>query len=307
MSIKRKMLRELPFTEVELTQLIETAPLRYKEYFIPKRTPGEFRAIAQPSPEIKLLQRWLMTNVLTDFAVHECATAYRTGVGLLDNVEPHRSNRYLLKLDFNRFFPSIGADDFVKFLADHASFDSPDTHTLSKLLFKYNRRAHALELSIGAPSSPLISNVMLFEFDRAISEFCAHAGVTYTRYADDISLSTNTPDVLRHCKSHVEMVLRDLRYPTLTLNEQKTVEASTKNGRQITGLVITGDNRVSVGRERKRVLRAQIRRFALGEMNADDLQQLQGYIAFLRSVEPDHIERLKGSFGEDVIASLCAS
>jgi RNA-directed DNA polymerase len=305
MSIKRKMLRALPFTDGELTQLIETAPLRYKEYFIPKRKPGEFRAIAQPSPEVKLLQRWLMANVLADFRVHECATAYRAGVGLLDNVRPHRPNRYLLKLDFNRFFPSIGSGDFAMYLARHGSFDSQDEHTLCRLLFKYNRRARSLELSIGAPSSPLISNIMLYEFDKAVSEFCEPGGIVYTRYADDMSFSTNTPDVLRSCKRYVEMVLRDLRYPALTLNEEKTIETSKKNGRHITGLVITGDNRVSIGRERKRVLRAQIRRFVLGELNADELGQLQGYLSFLKSVEPEHLERLKGSFGDDVIASLC--
>ena len=131
-------------------------------------------------------------------------------------------------------------------------------YVLRKILFKFNRESHGLELSIGAPSSPLISNVMLYEFDRLVHDFCIGADISYTRYADDISFSTNTPEILRDCKSHVEKVLRDLRYPTLTLNQQKTIETSKKRGRRITGLTITGDGQVSVGRERKRELRVQI-------------------------------------------------
>jgi RNA-directed DNA polymerase len=228
-------------------------------------------------------------------------------VGLLENVRPHQSNRFLLKLDFNNFFPSIKSSDFERYLHDRIDIDPKDVEILSRILFKFNRTNRMLELSIGAPSSPLISNIMLFEFDSVISEFCSERKITYTRYADDISFSTNTPGILRDCKNFVETLLRDLSYPTLTLNSQKTVETSTKRGRRITGLTITGDGRVSVGRERKRELRAQIHRFTQGTLNSDELEQLRGYMSFLISVEPEHVERLKKSFGESVISAIVHS
>lgn len=307
MALRDSMLTDLPFTVIELDQLIKTAPLRYKEYLIPKKTPGEFRTIAQPTPEVKLLQRWLMSVVLKDFEIHGAATAYRKGRGLAENARPHLKSRFMLKLDFQNFFPSIVSSDLVNYLKVLGWKNPDDLKLLENLLFKFNRRKKRLELSIGAPSSPMVSNFLLFSFDATVDEYCREREIVYTRYADDLTFSTNRPNTLRACQAFVVDTLANTESPLLRLNNTKVVETSKKYGRRVTGLTLTSDNRISIGRNKKRELRVLIYRHTKKLLTPDELETLRGYLAFLKSVEPEHLERLCQSFGEATMSSLLPS
>lgn len=304
MALRDSILADLPFTSNELARLVETAPLRYKEYSIPKKAPGEFRPIAQPSPEVKLLQRWLMNEVLKDFKVHDAATAYRKGHGLADNVRPHLRNRFMLKLDFQNFFPSIISTDLTRYLLACGWRNADDLRLLGNVLFKFNRKKKRFELAIGAPSSPMVSNFLLFSLDTAIDEYCKVREIAYTRYADDVTFSTNHPDILRDCKAFIVDTLANTDSPLLRLNDAKVVETSKKHGRRVTGLTITSDGHISVGRDKKRELRVLIHRHAQKLLSAEEVEALRGYLAFLKSVEPEHLDRLRRSFGEDVLRPL---
>ncbi|HUH88249.1 MAG TPA: retron St85 family RNA-directed DNA polymerase [Pusillimonas sp.] len=300
MSLTSKILMELPFTERELNLLIISAPRRYKEYWIPKRN-GQQRLIAQPTPEIKLLQRWLIKNYLSGFPVHAAATAYRQGIGLKENVLPHLRNRYMLKLDFEGFFPSLKSSDLINFLKDEP-IDQVEINMLAQLLFK--KADFGLELAVGAPSSPPLSNILMYEFDDRVNEYCTETGISYTRYADDLTFSTSKPHVLRGCLQFVTRVLADTASPKLRLNAAKTVETSKKRGRRVTGLGISTESKISIGRNKKRDLRVLVHRFTKGELSAEEIQKLRGYFAFLISVEPEHLDRLAKSFGVDVMLAL---
>src|SRR6266568_8997046 len=89
-----------------LLKLAATASYRYKEYTIPKRTVGR-RTIHHPARELKLVQRWLLRNVLNKLPVHAAATAYREGSNIRLNAETHVTNSYILRVDFQDFFPSL--------------------------------------------------------------------------------------------------------------------------------------------------------------------------------------------------------
>src|SRR6266446_5286765 len=89
-----------------LLKLATTASHRYKTYTIPKRTGGT-RTIHHPARELKLLQRWLLQNVLTALPVHTAATAYSKESSIRRNAEMHVANNYILRVDFHNFFPSL--------------------------------------------------------------------------------------------------------------------------------------------------------------------------------------------------------
>src|ERR1051326_910596 len=132
-----KLGRAVLLTQDELASLIRSAPHRYKVYQIPKRVPGEFRTIAQPAREVKALQYWVMTQILRKFEVHPSATAYQREVSILDNARPHRRGRFLLKLDFKDFFPSIKSRDFRYFLKRRGvRLDPNDVYALCQILFR---------------------------------------------------------------------------------------------------------------------------------------------------------------------------
>lgn len=285
--------------------LIGTAPFRYKEYKIPKRDSKKFRQISQPTPEVKLLQRWTVDNVLNRFPIHSAATAYRSDMGLLENVRPHQANRFLLKMDFQDFFPSITAESLKIFLKE-SQYSEREVRILCNVLFKLDKRSQTLRLAIGAPSSPSLSNILLYGLDEAIYKLCGELNVVYTRYADDLSFSTNECGVLGKLEKSLSGIINDFALVPLVINSEKTRHASKKNGRQVTGLHISSEGKISIGRDRKHLLRAQLFRFGKGELTADEIDSLRGYIAFLKYAEPDHIERIRKSFGDDLIAKLGA-
>lgn len=303
MPLKDRLLAALPFSRKELELIIATAPFRYKQYKVPKRTPGSFRLLSQPTPEVKLIQRWVVGNEFRELPIHAAATAYRSGVGLVKNVEPHITNRFLLKVDFKDFFPSIKASDFVAF-ADQLGISSYDIPTLINILFKHDRSKRTMNLAIGAPSSPAISNLLLYPLDCALDEHCLTQGIKYTRYADDLSFSTNRPNQLKELEAILPNIIDQSCPLRLEINKEKTVHTSKKNGRYITGLTITSQNEISIGRTRKRLLRAQIDYFREKKLTEDEIKALKGYLSFLSSVEPSHIERLQAHYGLEIMADL---
>ena len=291
----------------DLVYLVRSAPYRYKVYQIDKREPGQKRTIAQPARELKPLQRWVVENVLTEFPVHDSAMAYRENRNILDNARRHAKQKYLCKLDFKTFFPSIRAKDFERFLRSARpaqQWTDEEIGYLSRILFWCKKRGKDLELSIGAPSSPMVSNILLYRFDLAAESLSAKWGVTYTRYADDLSFSSNRPDVLQRIVKQIPTICTSLDSPKLFLNRQKTVFASKKGSRRVTGLVLTNDGLVSIGRDKKRTIRATIHRYKFGSLPENEIATLAGLLAFINSVEPDFLDRLAEQYGSTTIRDL---
>lgn len=289
----------------ELMDLIRSAPHRYKVYQIEKKEPGQFRTIAQPAREVKALQYWILKHVLNQFDVHPAATAYREGTSILDNARPHVRGRYLLKLDFRDFFPSIKAHDLRLFLkAQKVRISPAEITALCRVLFWIPKGTADLCLSIGAPTSPALSNILMMEFDRRVAEVCAAQGVAYTRYADDLSFSAARSTQLQLVEARVLELCSSLQSPSLTINQRKTVRVSRREARRVTGLVLTNDRKVSLGREQKRRLRACVHHFVTGRLPNEEIARLKGMLAYVNAVENSFIRRLRKSYGDDVIARI---
>ncbi len=294
----------LPFAEADLAAVLATAPRRYKVFQIPKRTAGSFRVIAQPAPEIKLVQRLIVRDFISNWPVHSVATAYRAHTSIRDHAQSHVRSRYLLKLDFADFFLSITREDVSRHAMEIGGMSEEDARLLSWLVSWRNKATGRLSLSIGAPSSPAVSNSIMFLFDEAISNACARFGVTYTRYADDLAFSTNKPNVLHEIERVVVSQLESLLYPRLRLNKRKTINVSTRDRRSLVGLVLTPENRVSLGRVKKREIRVMTHHFLVGRLSLDKIGTLRGLLSFAWSVEPTFVLALANRYGDEVFERL---
>jgi RNA-directed DNA polymerase len=170
--------------------------------------------------------------------------SYREGVGIIKNAEMHVDQKYLLKMDFENFFPSLKGDDIRNLIVDNIA--NPPFNSLSDsyidLIIKIACKKN--QLTIGAPSSPVISNAVLYKFDEFISRECIQCGVVYSRYADDISFSTNLPNVLSTILTLVKARLIEQQSPKLSVNYDKTIFASKKRRRTVTGLILTPEKKV---------------------------------------------------------------
>jgi retron-type reverse transcriptase len=296
---------ELLISERKLKGFINTAPYRYKVYSIPKRNSDAHRVIAQPSKELKQLQRLLISHLEKHLKVHSCAMAYEKGKNIKLNASPHKDNDYLLKLDFENFFPSIKPIDLLHFLErSDISLSEVDRFVVERLFFWRSQRGQPLSLSIGAPSSPFISNSVMFDFDSMVVDKLNNIEVSYTRYADDLTFSTSKKNALFDIPRTIEDILANQRYPSLKINKTKTVFSSKKHNRHITGITISNSGKLSLGRERKRRFSSMIHKFKCGSLDKDEVNKLNGYISFALDIEPEFIDRMKKKYGTNVVDKI---
>ncbi len=252
----------------ELIELISiTASHRYKTYRIKKRKTG-YRTIDHPARELKLLQSWVAKNLFSHLPIHDAVFSYRKGRNIRDNAELHRKNNYLLRVDFTDFSPSIRTIDIATLLLNKndrlpQKLSRNDVSLVTSIVCKNGR------LTIGAPSSPIISNTILYEFDNRIAETCANYSVTYSRYADDLFFSTNKPNVLDKILKNVIEEVSLIQNPKLSINNQKTVFTSRKRQRNVAGVVLTSDNKLSIGRKQKRLIKSLVYTFKNGKLSQD--------------------------------------
>lgn len=288
----------------DLDRIIETAPRRYKVYRIPKRSGAGEREIAQPARELKMLQRIIVGHLLAALPVHSAAKAYRPGTSIADNARAHSGKLPILKMDFADFFPSIRAADWELFCLAHSLLSAEDLYISSRLLFRQAKGEHLLKLSIGAPSSPAVSNILMFEFDTAIYAEAGRRGISYTRYADDLTFSGQRAGMLRDMTAVVAQVSKRVPWPHLTVNKDKTTFVTTKYRRVVTGLTLTNDGKISIGRDRKREISSKIHHASLGRLSAEEERELSGLLAFANSVEPEFVGRLVAKYGNEAVARL---
>lgn len=294
--------RTAKVSESKLMSLSESASRRYKVYTIPKRTGGE-RMIEHPSRELKAIQRWIVRALISRFPLHESATAYRKGTGIRANAERHRKTKFTNRYDFASFFPSFSQARVVQYIGEQATavgieITDRDLEFIGNIVCRNGR------LTIGSPSSPAITNAMMFEFDRRMHEECRAKELVYTRYADDLFVSSFEPGRLDGIEKVILKSKRGVPHLRLKLNQQKTAHLSKKYRRVITGVVVTPQHTLSIGRERKREIKALIHHWMKGDLDPGRLFYLRGLFAFAIDIEPAFESRLIAKYGQDRIDLL---
>ena len=280
-------------SSADIERIIRSAPRRYKAFEIEKRG-GGFRMVAQPSRELKLLQRFIVDRLLVELPVHEAAHGYVRGRGIKTNAAAHLHARYLLKMDLENFFPSIHPIDLARRLSRQPDvvLSQDEKRQIYSLLF-WKPRGLQMQLCIGAPSSPFISNSLMYDLDVAITALANDRGVTYTRYADDMTFSCVDKGVLPDLQPLVERLIESSRAPRLRVNRGKTVHISRAQRIVVTGITISTGDELSLGRERKRLIRSMVHRFQYGDLDLEECWKLKGLIAFAHDIEPEFASKMR--------------
>lgn len=302
-----KLYQYLEAQNPNFTKLLRADPSKhYKVYKIPKKRLG-FRTIAQPTPAVKVIQKQIVEYLKPKISIHKSALAYVSGKGVRDNALQHVKSDYLLKVDFENFFNSITPKMLIKALK-YQGIDLPhsDIVVLSQFLFwNITKKTNGkLVLSVGAPSSPFVSNLVMFAFDRRMSKLCKRTGITYTRYADDLTFSTTHKDILFQHLNEVRKVLKKEFGARLVLNESKTVFSSKAHNRHVTGVTLTNNNKISLGRDRKRYISSLIHKFKLGLLDQEDTYHLQGLISYAKHIEERFLRNMSLKYGANVLEAI---
>lgn len=282
-----------------------TAPHRYKVYDIPKRSGNGTRTIAHPAKQLKFVQRLVLSELEKLSEPHESAFAYIKKISIKDNAQEHVKNPFLLKMDFKDFFPSITPElMFQEYQRLGIVFNENESDFLSNILFFKLRRNSKLKLSIGAPSSPFISNLIMYHFDSIISEYCKANKIKYTRYADDLTFSSSLKNCLFLVPDKVAHILKEEGYKSILINRDKTIFSSKRHNRHVTGITLSNDGKLSIGRNKKRDLSAAVHSFSIGKFESDNIEKLKGWLSFAFFIEPDFKSRLTKKYGDDVLIRL---
>jgi retron-type reverse transcriptase len=301
--IAERIALELGLDLEYVTKVAATASHRYKSYTIPKRTGGT-RTIHHPSRELKLFQGWLIDNILDRLPVHEAASAYRNGASIRKHAALHVGQNYLLKVDFENFFPSITQSDVAHLLGKGVLDKVGLELTIRDMEFVRRIVCRNGFLTIGAPSSPILSNAVMYDFDNYWYRETEGVNVRYSRYADDLYFSTNQRGVLSDLLQRLRIDIRRRSSPKLSINDAKTAFTSRKRKRLVTGLVLTADKRISLGRQCKRRIRSLVYKNITGGLSDEQRKHLRGFIAYAGSVEPTFVESIRRKYGSIVIDSL---
>ena len=241
----------------------------YHSFTLPKKSGGE-RLISAPMPRLKRAQYWVLDNILEPVKVHDAAHGFLAGRSIISNAKPHAGRDVVINLDVKDFFPSI-AFGRIKGVFRHLGYGER-VATLLALLCSENRaqawqvdgeklfvggKARERLLPQGAPTSPMLTNLLCRRMDRRLQGLAQQLGFAYTRYADDLTFSASgdaARDNVGRLLSRVRWILRDEGF---TPHPDK--ERVMRKGRrqEVTGLVVNGEA-PSVSRQTRRRLRAAL-------------------------------------------------
>jgi len=272
---------------------------KYKQYHILKKK-GGYREILAPNPVLKKIQRrlnyflqayylWIKPSEIMGFIINP--KYLKTKHSIIENAQMHVGKKYILNIDLKDFFKNISAKRVnALFSSNLFDFNEQMVTTLT-LLTTYNVR-----LPTGAPTSPVISNFLCMQMDKDLTAFCIPNSIQYSRYADDLTFSSNqeiTPN-------HMLDIINRIKKNNFEINERKLRLKRADQKQRVTGLIV--NEKVNVDRKLIRKIRAIIHDITLNGLETAtrrhfnikekvDLQdqfnfrnKIEGYIRFIGQV-----------------------
>lgn len=265
-----------------LASVINSPDNHYREFKIKKKSGGE-RIITVPYPALLEIQYWIYHNILKRKVIHHSAHGFTYKKSIITNSKIHAGQNHLLKIDIKDYFPSISLG---RIICVFKSFGYPNKISFYLAsICSYNRA-----LPQGAPTSPILSNLVSKRMDEELMCLASTFNLKYTRYADDIAISGDiiSDDV-------VEYAVNIVRKNGFTVNKTKTKLYKKKTRRIITGISVL-EKEIALPREYKRRLRQEIyyiQKYGLMSHLAkkkirriDYLRSVIGKVNFWLSVEP---------------------
>lgn len=182
---RTSLLAHLGVSERELKKIWWFRDRMYRQITIPKRN-GGFRTIHAPDDRLKAIQHLLLLELSKLYAPRVPVHGFVNGKSVKTNATEHLRRPFLLNVDIEDFFGSI-SEKRVYGLLLALSIPADVVNIISRLVCRGG------SLPQGAPTSPLISNMISFRMDRELIRFAKSNRLKYTRYADDITFSSFSP------------------------------------------------------------------------------------------------------------------
>jgi RNA-directed DNA polymerase len=248
--------------------------MRYRLFRIPKKGDGT-REIAAPAAALMELQRRFLQYLETLYAGRTPAHGFVKGRSILSNARNHVRSRYVLNLDLENFFPSIHFGRVRGMFTGKPYFFGKEAAAAAANLCCRNA-----VLPQGAPTSPVIANMICAKLDSELKALAKKYHCTYTRYADDLTFSTKSqsfPRALAYmaedAAGHLEAgdeLKNVIRTNGFSINQKKLRLLTRHQRQEITGL--TANRFPNIQRRFVRQIRAMLHAWrAFGHDRAQQL------------------------------------
>ena len=257
----------------------------YRQFKIKKKLGGD-RLITVPSPSLMMVQKWIYKNILIGKRVHYSAHGFNFNKSIITNAKMHIGHKAFLKIDLKDFFPSIPINWIINYFKQQGY--------PPKIAF-YMASLCTLDDSLpqGAPTSPILSNILFYNLDKTLYKFSKKNNLIYTRYADDLIFSGDY--ISLKFRNFVIFLIKKYGFK---VNSKKTSLKINAGQNIVTGVLVKDS--IFVPKKYKRKLRQEmffINKFGIlshiASSNIRDpnyIYSLMGRINFVLSVEPDNKE-----------------
>lgn len=282
---------KVPRSRLTYVLYIQKTDRYYETFDIPKKSGGT-RTICAPAGELKDIQKRLAMALWTyQSAVWKekksrpnLSHAFEKDKSIITNARIHRNKRLVLNFDLENFFAAFHFGRVQGFFEKNRDFQLPREAAITiAQIACYNG-----SLPQGAPSSPIITNLICQILDLRLWKVAKAYKLDYTRYADDLTFSTNDHTFLDVQKKFCAAIFSEIERAGFTVNHKKTRLLFRDSKQEVTGLVV--NKKVSVDRAYCKKTRAMAHRlYTQGEYEIDGkpatLKQLEGRFSFIDQID----------------------
>jgi RNA-directed DNA polymerase len=312
-----------------LERVVDDERLRNYAYGELARRGGLPRVIERPKSRLKAIQRRLLHEILDWIPAHDAAHGFTRGRSAVTHAGQHTGRFVVVRLDLEDFFASIAAGRVFGIFRT-AGYPESVAYTLTALCtnvvpahvsrrlaqvprgleprdprvvgarFRLGRRLASPHLPQGAPTSPALANLAAFRLDRRLIGLAGALDLTYTRYADDITLS-GSARILPGASRLRATIAQIAREEGFTVNERKSTLATRAGRQQVCGMVV--NQHPNIARAEYDTLKAILHNAGLAGLGAqnrgevpDFRAHLLGRIAWVEQVNPQRGTKLRRRF-----------
>lgn len=288
----------ITFYEEQLKSLLKTEKIetKYTKFQIPKAS-GGLRTILAPDEDLKEIQSALKDILEKQLKMlpHDTSYAYCRTRSVKNAVEVHQKHksRWFLKLDLKDFF-TYCSEELIKekIVKLYPICELPENIQERLVQLLCNAGLYENGLPQGTPLSPVITNLIMMEFDVAVSKMLYKQGYTYTRYADDLIISARESFEYKPLIEEVDTILKDLNYP-FQIKQEKTRYGSSNGSNWNLGLMLNRDNQITIGHKNKKRIISMMYNLIKNpdKWSASEGQVLLGHLNWYKANEPQPFAR----------------
>lgn len=313
--------------------IISNPHVHYVNFSIKKRS-GGYRVISAPDINLEKIQKWINTNILQiDDNNSIYSYAYKKGTSIADCAKPHCNCKWLIKIDIKNYFETISEIDVYNYfhnlgytkllsfqLARLCTINYSDKHEEYLQHNNYKWKVHNQKkykiysqksighLPQGAPTSPMLANLITIDLDQKIDNFLSvqNFDLIYTRYADDIYISTESPAINKEIVNKIiNGVYRLLEENGFTPNAKKTQISHPGTRKIILGLLVNSE-KLHLPKDFKAKLECHLYYYTKNRNEYTEKRKfntifgltnyITGLLAFARQIEPEYIDKISKKY-----------